>query len=253
MAREAPPWWHADLCEDHKHTRSDEGQKTTILGKILVEEIHKTPGKILARDDRDAMARTLPGLRQDPCRGHPRGHCQAHVCQDSTAVSIQLPSKSAGQAPAWRRAVSRPTQQAPAWWHADLREDSATAPAGQPANMALQRLISSDARRSQARRRQLGRASPPSPIKQEGHVGSTLNAFVRWCQRIDLTTVYLSTSRVSLWQPLLTIKGGLRPTGEGFRSFGTTHAPQLVRKLKNTQTYTKAGLGYYASLWPEPG
>ena len=23
-AREAPPWWHADLCQDHKHTRSDE-------------------------------------------------------------------------------------------------------------------------------------------------------------------------------------------------------------------------------------
>ena len=67
-AREAPPWWHADLCDDHKQTRSDEDQKTTILGKILAEEIHETPGKILAGDDRDATARPLPGARQDPSR-----------------------------------------------------------------------------------------------------------------------------------------------------------------------------------------
>lgn len=49
-AQEAPPWWHADLCEDHKHTRLEEDQKTTILGGTLAEEIHETPGK-------------------DPCRG----------------------------------------------------------------------------------------------------------------------------------------------------------------------------------------
>ena len=87
-AREAPPWWHADLCQDHKHTRSDEDQKTTILGKILAEEIHETLGKILAGDDRDTTARPLAGPRQDPCRGHLRGHSQAHVCQDPTAVPI---------------------------------------------------------------------------------------------------------------------------------------------------------------------
>src|SRR3990170_6683582 len=51
-AREAPPWRHADLCEDHRYTRSDEDQKTTILGGIPAEEIHKTPGKTLAGDDR---------------------------------------------------------------------------------------------------------------------------------------------------------------------------------------------------------
>ena len=44
-------WRHADLCEDRKHTRSDEDQKTTILGKILAEEIHETPGKVLAGDN----------------------------------------------------------------------------------------------------------------------------------------------------------------------------------------------------------
>ena len=37
-----------------------------------------------------------------------------------------------------------------------------------------------------------------------------------WCQEIDSTTAQLSTSCVPLWQPLLTIKGGLRRTREGF-------------------------------------
>ena len=41
-AREAPPWWHADLCRDHRYTRSDENQKTTILGEILAKEIHES-------------------------------------------------------------------------------------------------------------------------------------------------------------------------------------------------------------------
>ena len=59
-AREAPLWWHADLCQDHRYMRSDEDQKTATLGGILAEESHKTPGKILAGDD------CAP--RQDPCR-----------------------------------------------------------------------------------------------------------------------------------------------------------------------------------------
>ena len=50
----------ADLCQDHKHVRSDEDQKTATLGGILSEEIHKTPGKRLAGDDCDATARPLP-------------------------------------------------------------------------------------------------------------------------------------------------------------------------------------------------
>ena len=171
------------------------------LSEILAEEIYKTPDKILAGDAHDATARPLPGPRQDPCRGHQRGHSQAHSCQDTTAGPIQLPAELAEQAPAWQRAASTPTQQAPAWWHADLREGSTTAPAQQPANVALRRLVSSDACRSQARRRQLGRASLSSPIKREGHVGSALNAFVRRCQRIDSSTIDLSTSCVPLWQP----------------------------------------------------
>src|SRR4051812_27301316 len=58
-AREAPPWWHADLCQDHRYMRSGENQKTATLGGILAEEIHKTPSKRLAGDDCNAMARPL--------------------------------------------------------------------------------------------------------------------------------------------------------------------------------------------------
>ena len=60
-AREAPPWWHADLCEDQEHARLDENQKTKIPGKILAEDTHETPGKPLAGDDYNATARPLPG------------------------------------------------------------------------------------------------------------------------------------------------------------------------------------------------
>ena len=103
--------------------RSDEDQKTSTLGGILAEEIDKTPGKNLVGDDCNATGRSLPGTRQDPCRGHPWGHRQARAGQDSTAIPKQLLAQPAGQAPAWRRAASKPTQQAPPWWHADLCRD----------------------------------------------------------------------------------------------------------------------------------
>ena len=170
--------------------RSNEDQKRETLGRILAEEIHKAPGKTLVGDDINATTRPLPSPRQDPCRGRQQGRCQARTSQDSAAVRMQLPAQPAGQAPAWQHAASRPTQQAPAWWHADLREDSATAPAQQPASQrGATCLVSSDVCQSEARRRQVGRASLPSPIKQEGHVRSALNAFVLRCQEIDSTTV----------------------------------------------------------------
>ena len=165
-AREAPLWWHADLCQDHKHVRSDEDQKTATLGGILAEEIHKTPGKRLAGDDCNATARPLPGPQQGPCRGRQRGHSQARVDQDSTAVPKQLLAQPAGQAPAWRRATSTLTPQAPAWWHADLREDPTTAPPQLPACLHGAACIAGlGACRSKARRQWTGRASFPPPIK----------------------------------------------------------------------------------------
>ena len=65
-----------------------------ILDKILAEESHETPGKILARDD------SAP--RQDPCRAPRQGsrqrcqhhHCQARTSQLSTAVHMQLPAQT---------------------------------------------------------------------------------------------------------------------------------------------------------------
>ena len=72
-------------------------QKTKILGKILAKDTHETTGKTLAGDVHDATARPLPGPRQDSCRRHPRGRSQAHVCQDSTAVPMQLPAHQLGE------------------------------------------------------------------------------------------------------------------------------------------------------------
>ena len=63
------------------------------LGEILAEGIHKTPGKIIAGDDRGATARPLPRPRQRPCRGHPRGHSQARTRQVSTTAPMQLPGR----------------------------------------------------------------------------------------------------------------------------------------------------------------
>src|SRR3954466_16080763 len=99
--QEEPPWWHADLCQDHKHTRSDEDQKTTTLGGILAEEIHKTADKIFAGADRPPPARPLPGPWQGPCRGPQRSRRHARTCQGSIAVPMQLQAQPAGQAPVW--------------------------------------------------------------------------------------------------------------------------------------------------------
>ena len=86
-AREAPPWWHADLCEDHKHTRSDEDQKTMILGKILAKETNETSSKILATDNRDATARPLPRTPAGPQPGPglPRLHRRSHTAASPTS------------------------------------------------------------------------------------------------------------------------------------------------------------------------
>ena len=70
-AREAPLRWHADLCQDPKHVRSDEDQKTATLGGIAAEGIHKTPGKRLAGDDYNATARPLPGHPARPSPSAP--------------------------------------------------------------------------------------------------------------------------------------------------------------------------------------
>jgi hypothetical protein len=86
-AREAPLWWHADLRQDHKRVRSDEDQKTATLGGILAEEIHKTPGKRLAGDDCNAMARLLPRASAGPQPGPrlPRLHRRPHAAASSTS------------------------------------------------------------------------------------------------------------------------------------------------------------------------
>ena len=168
MAREAPLWWHADLCQDHKHTRSDEDQKTTTLGEILAEESHKTPSKILARDGCAPRQDPCRATRQGPHRGRQWGHRQAHANQASTAVRMQLPAQPAGRAPACQHAASKPTQHTPAWRHADLREDptTATSAACLPTWRRMRRWPGRVSKQGGATTDGMGRASPPSPIKQ---------------------------------------------------------------------------------------
>ena len=60
-AREAPTWWHADLCQDHRYMRPDEDQKTATVGGILAEESHETPRQDPCRGRQHATARPLPG------------------------------------------------------------------------------------------------------------------------------------------------------------------------------------------------
>ena len=135
-AREAPSWWYADLCEDIECSRSGDDWRVTILTKILTEETHKTPGKILAGDTSAPQQDPCRATWQDPCRAtrqdprqrQPRGHCQARTNQILAAVRMQLPAQPVGQAPAWQHAASRPTQHMPAWRHADLHEGPTTAP-----------------------------------------------------------------------------------------------------------------------------
>src|SRR4051812_33553199 len=81
----------------------------TTLGGIPAEEDHKAPGKRLAGDDSRRLGKTLAGTPARPLPRTPTGHHQDHANQVSTAVRMQLPTQPAGQAPAWR--------------HADLRED----------------------------------------------------------------------------------------------------------------------------------
>ena len=136
--------------------------------RSLPRRATRPPGKILARDD------SAP--RQDPCRASRQGsrrrrqqdHCQARTSQVSTAVRMQLPARLAGQALAWQHAASRPDQQAPMWRHADLREDPTTVPPQLPACLhGAARIAGQGACQSEEERRRTGRASLPSPIKQE--------------------------------------------------------------------------------------
>ena len=85
-AREAPLWWHADLCQDHRYMRSDEDQKMAPLGGILAEESHKTPDKILAADD------CAP--RQDPCRAPGKALAEGVSGATARPMSTKTPPPS---------------------------------------------------------------------------------------------------------------------------------------------------------------
>ena len=58
------------------------------LGKILAEEGHQTPDKILAGDDNTPRRDPYRATRQGPHQGRQRGHRQAHANQASTTIHM---------------------------------------------------------------------------------------------------------------------------------------------------------------------
>ena len=91
-------------------------------------------------------------LRQEPCRGNLPNTSRAATLEPKSSDTIDN--------------IGTKAREAPAWWHADLREDSATAPTQQPASQhGAARLVSLDAHRSEAKRRRTGLVSLPPPIK----------------------------------------------------------------------------------------
>ena len=94
-ARETPPWWHADLCEDKEYSRSDKDWRATILAKILAEENPQGPRRGPCRGRQCATARPLPGhpprplprASAGPLRGprQPSLHRRSHVAASPTS------------------------------------------------------------------------------------------------------------------------------------------------------------------------
>ena len=78
-----------------------------------------------------------------------------------------------------------------------------------------------------------------APDKASGHLSSAFNALcpVMTGDKLVLCT-YLSSFRVPLWRPLLTIKGGPRRTEEGFGSFGLeTHTVASSRAQEHSDIH----------------
>ena len=98
-------------------------------------------------------------------------------------------------------------------------------------------IVSSDARPSPARRRQLGRASLPSPIKQEGHVGSALNAFVLRCQAIDLYTIQTFHLLCATVATPFCYKRRPEASRRGIRIFWAKLHPVASSRTQNTQIH----------------
>ena len=146
--REAPPWWHADLCEDKEQSRSKEDRKATIP----VEETHKAPRQDPCRGSWRAAARPLSGhparpSPSAPARPLPGPHQPSSYRRSCAAAN---PTSWAGTCvaacrPSWRlhhRATS--TAYLPTWRCMRCWPGHVLKPGG---------------------RQRTGRASPPSPDK----------------------------------------------------------------------------------------
>jgi len=69
----------------------------------MITRRRRSSARSLPRIPTRPPARPLPGTtttpRQDPCQRHLRGRSQAHICQDSTAIPMQLPAHQLGEHP----------------------------------------------------------------------------------------------------------------------------------------------------------
>ena len=144
-------------------TRRQDNQKVPCRG------CPRGPGKAPAKDTHEAPARLFPRAptkpRQDPCREYQQDRGKALPPRRRPSSAANPATK---QVPMWQYVAPKPTSQAPTWCHADLREDSATTPAQQPASLhGAACLVGLDVCRSKATWRRTRRASLPPPIKQE--------------------------------------------------------------------------------------
>ena len=137
-------------------------------GKAPCRGHPRGPGKAPAEDTHEAPARLLPRAparpQQDPCREYQQDRGKALPPRHRPSSAADPPLK---QVTMWQYVAPKPASQAPAWWHADLREDPATAPAQQAASLhGATCLVGLGTCRSETERRGTGRASLSSPIKQ---------------------------------------------------------------------------------------
>lgn len=129
--------------------------------------------------------------QQDSCGERLRGpdkNLAGDVCEATTRLAhgkVPPPchrSNTMTSLPAW---------QAPAWWHVDLREDPATAPAERPASqLGIACLVISGACRDGVTRRQTGQAVFPSPIK----LGARKQRIQCVCPKTSLISMYTAAT-----------------------------------------------------------
>ena len=159
-----------------------------ILGGIPAKENHKAPGKSLAGDDIRCLGKTLAGA---PARPLPR--TPAGPPSGPRRLNLHHRMHTAAVLTSW---------EAPAWRHADLREDPPLRHLS-----CLPTYMASQASLARALSTQEGAATDetcfsPVPDKARTPKQDALNVPCHVMRGITSHNCTLSTSCVPLWQPL---------------------------------------------------